>query len=56
MFARASAGRFLPRMIFDLLRAGIAECGDPALIGKGALSLGSPCLRGVVTTADLGVR
>ena len=55
MFARASVGRFLARTMCDPLRAGIAECGDCALIGKGALSLGGPCWQGVVTTADLGI-
>ena len=55
IFARASAGRFLARTMGDPSRAGIADCGDTALTGKGALSLGGPCWRGVVTTADLGV-
>ena len=40
MFARASAGRFLARTMCNPSRAGIAECRDPALFGKGALSLG----------------
>ena len=55
MYARASAGRFLARTMYNPSLAGIAVCGDPALIGKGALSLGGPCWQGVVTTADLGV-
>ena len=55
MFARVLAGRFLARMTCDPSRAGIAECLNPALIGKGALSLGGPCWQGVVTVADLGV-
>ena len=55
MFARASAGRFLARTICNPSRAGVAECGDSALVGKGSLSLGGPCWEGVVATADLGV-
>ena len=55
MYARASAGRFLTRTMCDPSRAGIAEYGDPAMIGKQALSLGGPCWQGVVTPLDLGV-
>ena len=55
MYARASAGCFLARMMCNPSRAGVAQCGDPALVGKGSLSLGGPCWRGVVATVDLGV-
>ena len=54
MFARASVGRFLARTMCDPLRAGVAECGDPGLIGVESLSLGGPCGGGEVTTVDLG--
>lgn len=55
MFARASAGRFLARTICDLSWAGVAECGDTAVVGKGPLSLVGPCWRGKVATIDLGL-
>ena len=55
MYARASAGYFLARTMCNPLRTGVAECGDPVLVGKGYLSLGGPCWQGVVATAELGV-
>ena len=56
IYTRASAGRFLARTMCYPSLAGIAEGGDPALVGKGSLSLGGPCWRRMVATADLGVR
>ena len=55
IYARASAGRFLARTICDRSRAGVSECGDPAMIGKESLSIGGPSWRGEVTTVHLGV-
>ena len=40
IFARATAGRFLARTMCNLSRAGVAECGEPSLVGKGSQSLG----------------
>ena len=56
MYARGFAGRFLARTMFNPSCAGVADCGDPTLVGKGSLSLVGPCWRGVVATIDLGVR
>ena len=36
-------------------RSRVAECGDPALVGKGSLSLVGPGWQGVAANADLGV-
>lgn len=55
MFARASAGPFLARTLCNPSRAGVAECGDPAVVGKGPLSLGGPYWRGKVATVDFGI-
>ena len=55
MFARASAGRFLARTMCNPSRAGVAEYGDPALVGKGSLSVGGLRWQGEVATVDLGV-
>ena len=54
-FARAAASRFLARTICDLLWAGVAASDDLVLEGKGALSLGGACWRGVVEVVDLGL-
>ena len=39
MFVRASSGHFMARTMCNPSRAGVGECGDPALVGKGSLSL-----------------
>ena len=54
-FERAAAGRFLARTLCDPVRAGVAETDDPVLVGKGVLSLGGACWRGVVEVVDLGL-
>lgn len=48
MFARATAGRFLPRTMRDRGRVRVAENEDKAMIGGGVLSLGGPCWRGEI--------
>ena len=55
IYARASTGRFLARTICNPSRVGLAECGDPALYGKGSLTIGGPYCRGVVATEKLYV-
>ena len=55
MYARASAGHFLTRTMSNLSRAGVAECGDPAMVGKRSLSLGGPRWGCWMATANLGV-
>ena len=54
-FARAAARRFLARMMYDPVRAGVSEADDPVLGGKRVLSLGGACWRGVVKVVDLGL-
>ena len=54
MYEGASAGRFLARTMCDPARARVTECGDPALVGRGSLSLGGPCWGGKLSTVDLG--
>ena len=54
-FARAAAGRFLARTICDPVRSGVVGAGDLVLEGKGELSLGGACWRGVVEVVDLGL-
>ena len=55
MFARASAGCFLTRMMCNPSRAGVAVCGDSALVVKELVSLVGLCWRWEVATVDLGV-
>ena len=54
-FARAAAGQFLARTLCDPVRAGVAVADDPALSGKGALSLVGACWRVMVGVFDLGL-
>ena len=54
-FARAAAGRFLARTMYDPVRAGVAAADDPVLAGQGALSLCGPCWREDVEVVDLGL-
>ena len=53
-FARVATGRFLAWKLCDPVRAGVAAADDPVLEGKGELSLGGACWRGVVDVVDLG--
>ena len=46
VFARAAAGRFLARTMYDLVRTGVAAASDPILAGKGVLSLSGACWHG----------
>ena len=54
-FARAVAGRFLTGLMCDPVCARVAAADDPVLAGKGMLSLGGACWRGVVEVVDLGL-
>ena len=52
-FARAATGRFLARTLCDPPRAGIGVVGK-GIAGKGQLSCGGECWRGLVEVVDLG--
>lgn len=43
VFARASAGRFLAKILCDPCRAGVAKFTDPKLLSNGFLLLGGSC-------------
>ena len=52
-FAKAATGRFLARTRCDPPRAGIGVV-DEGIAGKGQLSVGGTCWRGIVEIVDLG--